>query len=264
MSRQSHPFQMGLHGFTGDLWLPNAAGDGASGLGSAWEPLGTLTQPTPTNTDIGTVLKRTRFANVITTLNQPLGVRKVHASDFRFWRGGTSGLGGFYFSAIFGVEKWRDNTGRLFVGLASSAAGDVAVSDAPAGDFVGLWHKSTDGANVLSIARQGNGAIGEDALTGTGGSAAPTLAAGQVYRWEMWAESFAGYVGYRLSSISASTKLWVKNSQGEFSAGSESKPRSTILMAPYCRMNNGGTIPAADDFAISVANILVTAEPTLT
>lgn len=337
MSKHSHPFQMNLAGFNGNLWLPNAAGDGSAGLGPVWAVGGTPTQPAPTSTNVSTMLRRTKFSNVGPgPADQEVGPRMSNAADFRyFWNttGNTNRLGGFYFSATFTIEKWLANTGRLFVGLASSAAGAVVTNNAPVQPCMGLWHKTTHGANELYIMGYDGAALGETLIAPPVGNARTILAAGSSFRWEMFAEGAAQHVGWTLSAVGQTasqancsttgnatltttgnfntsgfsiggtlttggtlgivagttvlavaadgltltmsanagtgtgtatfeSKVWSRCAWGELQAANNGI--KTALLAPACQVSNGANVAAADDFAISGANVLVTAEPTLT
>lgn len=263
MSRQSHPFQMALQGFNGSLWLPNAAGDGSAGLGPAWGVgTGTApTQPVPVNTNLATMLRRTRFGSAGAGNNQEVGIRQSNAADFRFLWGSALGTGGFYFSATFTLETWI-NTGRLFVGMASSAAGAVCTSDTPAQPCIGLWRKTTHTANQLYLMDYNGTTLTETKLTDTasgGGAVAAVVGAGTTWQFEMWCEAFSQHMAARLSSIAA-TKTKVIFAEAGGTVGSAI--RSTLL-APQVQVSNGTTV-ALDNIAIGIANVLATAEPTLT
>lgn len=228
--------------------MPDVGTSGVGkGIGTAWTVTGapTITHPTPANTNLATQLKRTLYTSVAVTANQVLGPSLAAASDAEFWKGDAANLGGFYFSAIFSIEAWANNAGRIFVGLASIAAGNVAAADAVVGDVIGFWHDTTDGANVASLLVRDNTTTTKLALTGT----APTIAAGQAFQWEMWNHPNDSVVDVRLTSINSGAKLaWTSTGAG---------PRAAIFTVPQVHMSNGADVVGAD-FAIGVANVYVT------
>lgn len=63
-------------------------------------------------TNLLTAMNRGRWANVVTTANQVLGIR---SPDGSFWRSSTNAHGGGFFHARFGFDVWT-NGGRFFAG----------------------------------------------------------------------------------------------------------------------------------------------------
>lgn len=247
MTRPASHWQRGLQHFNGVLFLPSSGTDGAGkGLGTAWTTdtaaVGiTIAHATP-GTAIDTQMKRTTYTNVAGTADQELGPRLSAATDKQFWFGNAAGLGGFYFSAIFRVETWNSDGGRLFVGL-SNSANPVCISDTVPNHTIGLWHDSTDGANVLSIVTKAATGTTKDAITGA------TLAAGQAFLWEMWAFPFGISVintQCRLTSINTGQKIQFNSIGGG--------PTTATMLAPQCQMSNGADTTVSH-YSISVANI---------
>jgi len=240
------PFQPALFGNNIVLFAPSSGTTGTgTGFGAVWTPGGTVSHPTPATTSpaIANQMHRTRFANVVTTQNQTLGIISTAAGLPQFWRGNAAGLGGFFFSCRFIIELWPANTVRLFVGLTSLATAMVA-TDTPSGDFCGLWHDTTDGANVLSLITMDNTTRVKTAITGA------TLAAGQAFDWYMFMPPNSSTIYYRLVSINSGTEL-VNTSY------STTLPRNTIFMGPQIQMSNGTANTTVTTTAIGIVRVYI-------
>jgi hypothetical protein len=70
--------------------------------------LGTFSRALPTATEVYTSIVRSRYANVVTTLNQVLGCRNTEAM---FTRGSLSRQGGLFYARV-GMDVWT-NGGRF-------------------------------------------------------------------------------------------------------------------------------------------------------
>ncbi|MGL5785161.1 MAG: hypothetical protein ACRCYZ_06910 [Alphaproteobacteria bacterium] len=184
------------------MYLPNNGTTVGLNYGIAWTTGGTVSHPTPSATSPARYnqQKRTRWANVVTTTNQILGIRTA-AAEKRYWRGNAAGLGGFNFHARFAVGLWPAATVRLFVGLNDSTAGWVA-SDTLTGNGCGFWHNTTDAATVLSfVTRDGTTA------TNAGITLTAPLAAGQWFDAYIWSAPNGGVIGYALVDGTTDTVL---------------------------------------------------------
>jgi hypothetical protein len=74
--------------------------------------VGTYSTGLPSTTSVYTSVKRGRYSNVVTTLNQVLGKRNIEAM---YMRGSIAGQGGFFYSRC-GFDSWT-NGGRFFAGM---------------------------------------------------------------------------------------------------------------------------------------------------
>ena len=210
------------------LYMPNGSTTVGLNLGGAWTSGGTVSHPTPSSTSpaIYSQQKRTRWANVVTTTNQFLGLRTATAEK-RFWRGNAAGLGGFNFHARFAIGLWPAATVRLFVGLNDSNAG-WAVSDTLTGNGCGFWHDTTEAASVLTfVTRDGTTATKSSAIT-----LAANLAAGQVFDAYIWSAPNGGVIGYRLVEINTGTLLVDTTT-------STTIPLTTAFLGQELAMSNG-------------------------
>ena len=209
------------------FYLPNNGSTVGLNLGIGWTTGGTVSHPTPSATSpaIYSQQKRTRWANVVTTTNQVLGLRTATAEK-RFWRGNAAGLGGWNFHARFAIGLWPAATVRLFVGLNDSNAGWVT-SDTLTGNGCGLWHDTTEAANVLNF-------VTRDGTTATKAAIAlaAALAAGQCFDFWMWSAPNGGAIGYRLFEHNTGTLL-------ADTTTSTTLPLTTAFMGPELAMSNG-------------------------
>jgi hypothetical protein len=90
------------------MWNPTATA--GVWLGTIGSGAGTYSTALPTITSVYTSIKRGRWANVVTTANQVLGIRNA---ELMYTRGAVS-QGGFFFYAL---ENGRlTNGGRFFAG----------------------------------------------------------------------------------------------------------------------------------------------------
>jgi hypothetical protein len=223
-------------------------GSGA-GLGPAWTSNGTVSHPTPSSTAPAksNQMKRTRYANIVTTTNQQLGPRFAAASEQQFWRGNAAGLGGFFFYTRFIVELYPASTVRLFAGLTATSTGSVAISDTVLANTCGLWHDTTDpstGAGAFNF-------VTKDATTATKQAItlSNAIAAGNSYDFTMSCDPNGSSIDWRL----------VDNVNGVTYSGNKSTnlPVATAFMQPQVQMSNGTANVTVTTTAIGVANIYV-------
>lgn len=209
------------------MYLPNNGTTVGLNYGQAWTSGGTVSHPTPSSTApaIYSQQKRTRWANVVTTTNQVLGIRSATAEK-RFWRGNAAGLGGFNFHARFAVGLWPADTVRLFVGLSDQNTAAVA-SDTLAGNCCGLWHDTTEAASVLNFVTRNGTTATKAAIT-----LAANLAAGQCFDFWMWCAPNGSEIWYRLVELNTGTTLVDTSTTTTI-------PTATAFMGPELAMSNG-------------------------
>ncbi len=223
-------------------------GSGA-GLGAAWTSGGTVSHPTPSSTSpaVTNQMKRTRWANIVTTTNQTLGIRYNAASERQFWRGNAAELGGFFFQARFIVELIPASTVRLFVGLAGTNSTHATASDTMLADSVGLWHDTTDplsGANSLNLVTKDNTTTNKASIALT-----DAIAAGNGYDFYMFCAPNGTEIFYLLKDI-------VNNV--EYSGSTTTNlPRNTIFMQPQAGMSNGTANITVTTVAFGLAGLYV-------
>jgi len=221
------------------LYLPVNSGTVGLNLGGSWTSGGTVSHPAPTTTAPAryNATYRTRWANVVTTTNQFLGIRYGTA---RFWRGNSAGVGGFKFHARFSIGLWPAATVRLFVGLTSVTSGMV-VTDTLAGDCCGLWHDTTMAASVLNFITRNNTTTTSVPIT-----LGANLAAGQIFDFWMWSAPNGSVIGYALKGVLTDAILVDTTTASTL-------PRNTTFMGPELAMSNGTANITATTTAFELA-----------
>lgn len=232
-----HTFQDKLSEKGLSAYYPNNGASLGTSIGMAFTSGGTISHPTP-GAGLYAQTKRTRFACVVTTTNQFLGVRTA-ATEKRYWRGNASGQGGFDFHARIAIGAWPAATVRLFCGLTTSTVG-YAISDTLAGSGVGFYHDTTESASTLSFLSYDGTTPTKTAITL--GSA---LAAGAMFDAFIWCKPNDSVVYYRLVDLLTGTTL-------VDSSTSTTLPPSTSFLGPEISMSNGTANTAAAGTSIEI------------
>ena len=139
------------------LWSTTNAATG-TWMGTVGAGAGAFTGALPTNTNLYTVLKRSRYANVVTTVNQVVGQRNTEAM---FFLGNIADQGGFFFISRFGFDTWT-NGSRFFAGL-HSATTVVSADPSTLNNTVGFCIDAADNGAISFLTR---GTIATKAVTG--------------------------------------------------------------------------------------------------
>lgn len=237
------------------LYVPSTSTTGTgsgTGLGPVWTAGGTVSHPTPASTApaISNQMRRTRFANVVTTTNQTLGIKAAAADTLNYWRGNAAGLGGFFFAARFIVELYPASTVRIFAGLTASSGTYVVASDTVLANTCGLWHDTTDpssGANSFNF-------VTKDASTASKQSIALSnaIAAGNSYDFYMFCAPNGSEIFWRLDDI--------VNGVTYSNSKTTNLPVSTTFMGPQCAMSNGTANTTVTTTAIGIAGVYTEAD----
>ena len=234
-------FQLELATNNTSLYIPNNGTTVGLNYGLAWTSGGTVSHPTPSSTApaIYNQDKRTRWANVVTTTNQVLGLRTATAEKM-YWRGNAAGLGGWIFKARFAVALWAASTVRLFAGVNDSNTGWV-VSDTLTGNGCGFWHDTTDAATVLSF-------VTRDGTTATKASItlATALAAGQAFECVIYSPPNGSFIGYYLRELNTGTVL-------ANTTTTTTLPSNTAFLGQELAMSNGTANTTATTVAFELA-----------
>jgi hypothetical protein len=259
--RPTHSWQRGLQHFNGALFVPNSVDGLGTGLGGQWTTgAGTITHAT-VGTAYDTQFKRTIYKNGATH-DDELGPRLSRAGDYQFWMGNDKYLGGWYMSAIFRIEAWNSDAGRLFIGMTANAAA-ICTSDTVPQHTTGLWHDTTDGQDVLNFVFRSTGAADKTTVVTTHALNPGILAANNTFLWEMWTFPNGSNVintNWKLSQFDVSNDTHgspfnrVKKVKWQETAGMNSSIAQ--MMAPQVQMSNGAD-GTAGHYGISVANVYV-------
>lgn len=244
-----NPMQSALYGNNIVMYVPNTGTTAGINFGTPWAVGTTVAHPAPT-AGIYTQMKRTTSTNVVTTTNQTLGVSSIVSTAAQFWIGNSAGLGGFFFFARFGIETLTaasPNATRLFVGLQSGTTSVLASDTIPAISCVGLWHDTTDGANVINLLTKNGTTATKNALTGAPSTPYTT---GQAYDFYMYCKPADNVIYYRLDNFNTSTIL-------VDSSVNTTLPANTTFMGPVVGMSNGTANITAATVGIGVNRIYI-------
>jgi hypothetical protein len=191
------PLQAALWQNTVLTWTPTSATAGLwYGSLGATTSVGTFTAGVPTTTSLYTAQQRGRYANVVTTLNQILGVRQT--SNASYFLSNTAGQGGFFFFARVGFDVWT-NGGRMFVGLSANVAGGVVSADPSSNNnSVGFCIDAADNGAISLLTRA--------TATGTKTSTGYTAVSGKGYDLYMFAKPNDTTIYWRIVDTNAGTE----------------------------------------------------------
>jgi hypothetical protein len=190
------PLQVALWQNNWVLWEPSSATAGAwQGTVSTVTSAGTFSVGAPATTNLYTVQPRGRYANVVTTTNQILGIR--HSANPTFFLGNTAGQGGFFFFCRMGFDVWT-NGGRMFVGLTANAAGATVSADPSSNNnTVGFCIDAADNGLISFLMR---------GTTATKTSTGFTVVSNRGYDLFMWAAPNSTTVNWRIIDTVAGTE----------------------------------------------------------
>ena len=232
------------------MYVPSTGTTGTgsgTGLGPVWTSGGTVSHPTPSSTSpaIANQMRRTRYANVVTTTNQTLGIKAAAADTLNYWIGNAAGLGGFFYAARFIVELIPAATVRIFAGLTASSSTYVVASDTVLNNTCGLWHDTTDpssGSGAFNFVTRNTTTTTKQAIT-----LANAIAAGNTYDFYMFCPPNSSTLYWRLDDI--------VNAVSYENSTSTTLPANTAFMGPQCAMSNGTANTTVTTVAIGVAGV---------
>ena len=237
------------------MYVPSTGTTGTgsgTGLGPVWTSGGTVSHPTPATTApaISNQMRRTRYANVVTTTNQTLGIKAAAADTLNYWRGNAAGLGGFFYAARFIVELYPAATVRIFAGLTASSGTYVVASDTVLNNTCGLWHDTTDpstGAGAFNFVTRNATTTTKQQIT-----LSNAIAAGNSYDFYMFCPPNGSTIYWRLDDIVNGVTY-----EGNTST---TLPANTAFMGPQCAMSNGTANTTVTTVAIGVAGVYTEAD----
>jgi len=240
-------FQPAFFGNNIAMYLPNTGTTAGLNLNTPWAVGTTIGHPQP-SAGVYNQIKRTTSTNVVTTTNQLLGVSSIVSTAASFWRGNGALQGGFFFFTRFGIETLTaasPNATRLFAGLHSGTTNILASDSIPAISVIGLWHDTTDGANVLNILVKDGTTSQKVALNG---SPTTPYQTGQAYDFYLFCRPNDSVIYYRLDNFNTGAIL----SEGSVSTNI---PLNTAFMGPNVGMSNGTANLVASTVSIGINKI---------
>jgi len=238
-----YPYQPALFGSQIQQASPATGTTAGSFIGGSLTSAGTVSHPTPSNTNRATGMIRIRHANVVTTTNQVLGFHGGSANMAGYARGNGNGPGGFFFFARFSTALWPANTCRIFAGLRSGTTAVVA-SDTLSGHMCGFWHDTTMNGTTINFVTRDGSTTNSTAIT------VPTLAADVGFDAYIYCPPQSSTIYYRLDSINDQTTR-------VDSSTSTNLPGSTTFLAPECAMSNGTANTTVTTVAIATNKIYI-------
>lgn len=173
------------------LWKPTTvtAGVWENTIGAG---VGTYTTALPTTTSTYTSIRRARWANVVTTVNQVLGQRNT---ELMFYRSNAAQQGGFFFYARGGFDVWT-NGGRAFAGL-HSATTVVSADPSLLNNTVGFAVDAADNGAISFLTR---GTAATKAATGF------TITSGKGYDMMFYAAANSSEITWRIVDLNTQTE----------------------------------------------------------
>lgn len=185
------PLQVSFYGNNVTMWNCTNATAG-SWMGSSGAGAGTFASPTLATTSIYTTIRRSRYSNVVTTLNQILGQRN---SEAMFFRGNTANQGGFFFFARMGFDTWT-NGGRMFVGFATATT-VISANPSSLNNTMGFCVDSGDNGAISFLTRD---------TAATKQATGLTVVTGKGYDCYIFARPNDTNVYYRIVDINTGTE----------------------------------------------------------
>lgn len=210
------------------VWFPTNTTSGTQTWGIQWNNTGTVTAPTKSTTNKFQFF--TRAENLQTT-NSTTNVAGIRPSATVVGFGNSSGLGGFYMTAVWGPATGCSNsTQRGFFGMSTSTSNPTDVDPSTLTNIFGMgW--DDDDTNVQFMHNDGSGTATKVDL----GSSFPVTSADRtdVYRITMYSPANSSTVYYKIEDIK----------DGDVATGTVSSdlPSNTVFFAPRGYTSVGGT-----------------------
>jgi len=187
-----YSMQAALWGNNITLWN-NTNATAGSWIGTVGTGAGTFTQALPSIASVYTSIKRARYANVVTTLNQVLGQRQTESM---FFRGSVAGQGGFFFFARMGFDAWQSGC-RFFAGMHNNT-NVVTANPSLLNNTVGFCIDDTDNGAISFLTR---GTVATKASTGF------TASAGVGYDLYIFCAPNSSQISWRIFNLNTSVEV---------------------------------------------------------
>ena len=205
------------------MWTPTTATAGVW-LGTAGSGNGTYANVNPTTggTKYQTI-RRSTYANVITTTNQVLGQNNIQNC---FFRGSVAGQGGFFYYARIGFDVWT-NGGRFFAGLTANGSTVVSTDPSTTNQTVGFCVDAADNGAISFLTR---------ASAATKASTGYTITSNKGYELYLYCPPNGTSITWEIVDINAGTSAT--------GTATLNLPTNTTLMAPLAMAGNAALTPA--------------------
>lgn len=173
------------------MWSQTTAAAGAW-FGTAGAASGTYANTPPTTANLFTAQKRARYANVVTTLNQVIGLRN---NELTFFRGNAPGQGGWFFYTRCGFDIWT-NGARFFAGMHNNST-VISADPSALNDVAGFAVDAADNGAISFLTR---GTVATKAATGF------TITSNRGYDLFIFCAPNSSQIGWRIVDIVAGTE----------------------------------------------------------
>jgi len=218
------------------MWT-NTAASGGQYLNSVGGGNGTFSALQPTvGATLYQTIRRSSYANVITTTNQLLGVNNNY---FSYFRGSTTGQGGFFYHARLGFEVWT-NGGRFFAGMCTGTS-IVTADPSTRNDCCGFAVDVADNGAISFLTR--------NTTTATKASTGYTIVSNKGYDLYIYCPPNGTTISWMITDINAGT-----SASGSATA---TLPTATTLLGPHAMASNAALTPAT---SISIGVVKVYTE----
>ena len=193
--------------------------------GTAGANLGTAGIGLPTLTNVGTMLRRSTFASVVTTLNQQVGTR----TEAMFYRSNLAVLGGFFMTSRFTLGTWTAGN-RLFVGFGVGTTAMVTVNPSTLLNTIGFGVDAGETA-ITFMHNDATGAATKETIAGQ-----PALATSNAYVCYIYCKPNDNTVYFRLDNLNNNTILI------DSSVNTDLPINTTALICHACMSNGANTV----------------------
>lgn len=240
-----YPLQASFWGNNIIIWQPTTATAGLW-IGTAGSTSGTYSTSLRAGNSPSLGMKRARWANVATTLNQALGLR---STENAFYRGNQPRQGGFFYFSRCGFDVWTDGS-RFFAGFGAQATTEVTASDLiSAGNSIGFCVESGDNGGISFVTVNASNAKYKQ-------STGFTITSGKMYDLYIFCPPNSDVIYWRIKDIDSDTDATGSLSNTEAVSAGSGLPGAIALMAPKVLASNG-SLTAATSTQLSVNRVYV-------
>lgn len=203
--------------------------------GVAGTVTGTAAAVLPTTTNLYTAMRRTTYANVVTTANQQVGQRGSFVSRQY----------GFFFACRFGFDSIKTGM-RGFIGVSASASATVTVNPSTVTNLIGFGFDLAD-SELYFMHNNGTNLAIKETISGQG-----TLATNNVgYDAYIFCAPNDTKVYYRLDRVDTTVTTLCDTFT------SDPLPAASLIMQSVCAMSNGTANIAVNDARIGISKLMV-------
>jgi len=228
--------QPALFGNNVVFWMPGATSGVLNGSVGTAIAAGVATAPTTTNRY--TSLRRSVF-----TVGTGINLMNSYRTDAMFFRGSTSGMGGFFFFCRFGFTTWTASN-RLFVGLCVDTTALLTADPSSKLNLIGFGVDTGDTA-ITFMYNDGAGTATKDPITGQ-----PALASSNAYDVYMFCKPNDTTVYYRIDYITEGSTI-------QEGSATSNLPVNTTMLIGTCAIGSGATNAGAGVAAIGLNRMYI-------